>query len=94
MLFNPYDGAVLLMRERWSSVTAPFNRKRPELELLYIPHENNKNYKPVGTTLPTGMVLQESDIEFKDGQEVKGHAGSLIIESSKSALIFYPTFFW
>jgi len=75
VLFNPYDGAVLLMRERWSSVTAPFNRKRPELEMLYIPHQNNKNYKPVGTTLPTGMVLQESDIEFKDGQEVKGHAG-------------------
>ena len=74
------------MRERWSSVIAPYNRKRPKLEMLYIPRQNNKNYKPVGTTLPTGMVVQQPDVQIQDGKEVEGHVGMY----SKQQAIIIP----
>jgi len=75
VLFNPYDGGVVLLRERWRNVINPLNTRRPKLEIFYLPMSDGLKFKPVGTTLPTGCVIQKDEDQIKNGEEVTGHEG-------------------
>lgn len=75
VLFNPYDGGVALMRERWSNVVNPFKQRKPRLEIFYIPNSDSHMYKAVGTTMPEGCVINNVDQHIDDGINVCEHLG-------------------
>jgi len=75
VLFNPYDGGVVLMREQWRSVINPLNFRRPKLEIFYIKMDDEHKYKPIGVTMPDGFVIQKSEQNVVDGDVVPTHEG-------------------
>lgn len=75
VLFNPYTGGVVLMREQWKNVINPLKMRKPVLEAFYIKPDEIVDYKPIGTTLPEGIVLRKSHETYTDGEEVPHHEG-------------------
>ena len=80
VLFNPYTGDMILMREEWSSVCQVWNKK-PKLIPRHIPHNESDQYQVIPTAEPQGCVFQKVDTEIVEGELVNTHLGKLIRSS-------------
>ena len=83
VLFNPYTGDMILMREEWSSLTKVWN-KRPNLIARHIPNNESDQYQILATAEPQGCVFQKVETEIVEGNTVDTHLGKLNI----------PTYLW
>jgi hypothetical protein len=66
------------MREQWKNVINPLKMRKPVLEAFYIKPDEIVDYKPIGTTLPEGIVLRKSHETYTDGEEVPHHEGKYV----------------
>lgn len=74
VLFNPYTGDMILMREEWSSLTKVWN-KRPNLIARHIPNNESDQYQILATAEPQGCVFQKVETEIVAGETVDTHLG-------------------
>jgi len=74
VLFNPYTGDMILMREEWSSVLSIWNR-RPVLIPHHIPNDESDQYQILPTAEPQGCVFQKVETEIVEGDKVDSHLG-------------------
>jgi len=74
VLFNPYTGDIILMREEWASVLKIW-KKRPELIASHIPNNESGQYQILPTAEPQGCVFQKVETEIVEGNEVDSHLG-------------------
>lgn len=74
VLFNPYTGDMILMREEWSSLTKVWN-KRPNLIARHIPNNESDQYQILATAEPQGCVFQKVETEIVEGDTVDTHLG-------------------
>ena len=81
VLFNPYTGDVILMREDWKSFLKM--KKIPTLIPVHIPLEDAKNYKIVPTSQPQGCVIHREEDIVEEGKNVSKHYGNQVIISSE-----------
>jgi hypothetical protein len=75
VLFNPYTGDVILMREDWKSFLKM--KKIPTLIPVHIPLEDAKKYKIVPTSQPQGCVIHREEDIVEEGKNVSKHYGYL-----------------
>ena len=81
VLFNPYTGDVILMREDWKSFLKM--KKIPTLIPVHIPLEDAKKYKIVPTSQPQGCVIHREEDIVEEGKNVSKHYGNQVIISSE-----------
>ena len=74
VLFNPYTGDIILMREEWSSVYKVWN-KRPKLIARHIPNNESDQYQVLATAEPQGCVFQKIETKIVEGDKVDTHLG-------------------
>jgi len=74
VLFNPYTGDMILMREEWSSLIKVW-KKRPELIPKHIPNNESDKYQILPTAEPQGCVFQKVGKEIVEGNKVDSHLG-------------------
>jgi hypothetical protein len=75
VLFHPYSGDIILMREDWSSFLKM--RKKPKLIPIHIPLSESENYKIIPTSSPQGCVIQMENKNIIEGNNVGKHHGYL-----------------